>query len=98
MSLPLIFQAGVRDEIDDAYAWHEMRREGLGEEFLSEVRRALDVIGRNPEIHPMTYKDVRHGRMKRFAYSVHYRVEPDRIVVIAVHHGRRDPRSWQSRA
>jgi hypothetical protein len=31
MSLPLVFQAGVRDEIDEAYAWYEDQRAGLGE-------------------------------------------------------------------
>ncbi len=37
MSRPLVFQAGVRDEIDEAYAWYESQRTGLGEEFLTEV-------------------------------------------------------------
>jgi plasmid stabilization system protein ParE len=98
MSLPLVFQAGVRDEIDEAYAWYEDQRAGLGEEFLAEVQRVLDRIERNPEIHAPIYQAVRHGRVKRFPYAVYYRVEPDRIVVIAVHHSKRDPRSWQSRA
>jgi len=28
MSLPLVFQAGVRGEIDDVYAWYEGQRAG----------------------------------------------------------------------
>ncbi len=96
MSLPLVFQAGVRNEIDQAYAWYEDQRRGLGEEFLAEVQRVLDRIEQNPEIYAPIYQAVRHGRVKRFAYAVYYRIEPDRIVVIAVHHGKRDPKHWQS--
>jgi plasmid stabilization system protein ParE len=98
MSRPLVFQAGVRDEIDEAYTWYEKQRLGLGEEFLTEVESVLDRIERNPEIHAPVYKNVRHTRLKRFPYAVHYRFEPDRIAVVAIHHGKRDPRRWQSRA
>ena len=59
MSLPLVFQAGVRDEIDEAYAWYEDQRPGLGEEFLAEVQRVLDRIEQNPEIHALIYQSVR---------------------------------------
>lgn len=98
MSLPLVFQAGVRDEIDEAYNWYEGQRRGLGEDFLSAVQLVLDRIAQNPEIHAPIYQAVRHGRLKRFPYAVYYHLEPDRLVVIAVHHSKRDPRSWQSRA
>ncbi len=98
MSLPLVFQAGVRDEIDEAYAWYEEQRRGLGEEFLAEVQRVLDRIEQNPEIYAPIYQTVRHDRVKRFAYTVYYRIELDRIVVIAVHHSKRDAKHWQSRA
>jgi plasmid stabilization system protein ParE len=98
MSLPVVFQAGVRDEIDEAYAWYETQRLGLGEEFLTEVQSVLDRIERNPELHAPIYKNVRHTRVKRFPYAAYYRIEPARIAVIAVHHSKRDPRHWQSRA
>ncbi len=44
MNLPLVFQAGVRDEIDEAYTWYEKQQQGLGEEFLTEVQSVLDRI------------------------------------------------------
>jgi plasmid stabilization system protein ParE len=36
--------------------------------------------------------------VRRFPYAVYYRVERERIAVVAVHHGKRDPSPWQSRA
>ena len=98
MSLRLVFQAGVCNEIDQAYHWYEGQREGLGEEFLAEVQRVLDRIEENPEIHAPIYQTVRHVSVRRFPYAVYYRIEAARIAVIAVHHSKRDPRSWQSKA
>jgi hypothetical protein len=30
--------------------------------------------------------------------SIYYRIEPERIAVVAVHHGKRDPNRWQLQA
>jgi plasmid stabilization system protein ParE len=70
----------------------------LGDEFLSEIDRILDQIQANPELHAIVYRDVRRAVARRFSYAVYYRIEPAQITVIAVHHSKRDPRSWQSRA
>jgi plasmid stabilization system protein ParE len=35
--------------------------------------------------------------VRRFPYSVYYVVEPSQIVVLAIFHGRRDPKQWRSR-
>jgi hypothetical protein len=35
--------------------------------------------------------------MKRFPYSVIYRIEVDEILVIALEHHRREPRTWEHR-
>jgi len=42
--------------------------------------------------------DVRCVRVRRFPYSVFFRAESRRIVVLAVFHARRDPSVWQQRA
>ena len=98
MSRPLVFQPGVRDEIDDAYAWYQEQRHGLGEEFLTEVERVLVQIEQNPEMHALIYRALRHSRLKRFPYAVYYRLDADRIVVVALHHNKRDPGHWRSGA
>jgi plasmid stabilization system protein ParE len=98
MNPPLVFRPEARDEIDEAYAWYEHQRAGLGEEFLSAIRDVLDRIQETPEAHAQVYRDVRRGVTRRFPYGVFYRVEADRIVVLAVYHSRRDPRGWRDRA
>jgi plasmid stabilization system protein ParE len=50
---------------------------------------------------PTTYeaidKDVRRVVANRFPFSVYFRAEERRIVVLAVFHGRRNPVIWQHR-
>jgi hypothetical protein len=40
MRLPVVFRPEARDEVDEAYAWYERQRPGLGEEFLAAVGRS----------------------------------------------------------
>jgi hypothetical protein len=40
---------------------------------------------------------VRQALVRRFPYVVCFLIEAERISVIAVIHGRRNPRVWQSR-
>lgn len=98
MSLPLVFHREARDELHEAYRWYEERRAGLGEEFLAAVRDVLNRVQAHPEIYAQVYQDVRRGVTRRFPYAIYYRVRPERVEVLAVFHGRRDPRGWQERA
>ncbi len=42
-------------------------------------------------------EDIRRVVANRFPYSVYFRAEKHRIVVLAVFHGNRDPAIWQAR-
>ncbi len=44
MRLPLVFERGVREEVDEAYTWFEKLRTGLGEDLLAEVQDVLNRI------------------------------------------------------
>ncbi len=98
MTLALVFQRAARREFDEAALWYEERRPGLGAEFVSEINRAVYLVAEDPERFPIMHRDVRCVRVRRFPYSVFFRIEPQRIVVLAVFHARRDPGVWQQRA
>ena|SRR6266478_8093821 len=97
MSLPLEYHASVTDDIDAAFAWYEEQREGLGDDFLARLRELLDSIQENPYLYGVIHGDVRSACLRRFPYVVYYRPEAERTVILAVLHGRRHPRRWQSR-
>ena len=98
MNLPVIFHRAARAEFDEAHAWYEKQRPGLGEEFSERVHEVLNSIATFPEIHQCTYKDVRRAVVRRFPYLILYRIKPSRVRVIAVFHSRRNPAIWQARA
>ena len=97
MSLALEFLPEAKDDIDAAYVAYERVSSGLGEQFLEMLRLLLQRIADSPSLYGNVTKEIRAAPLRRFPYVVYYRVETDRIVVIAVQHGRRSSRSWQSR-
>jgi plasmid stabilization system protein ParE len=97
MSLPVVLIPEARDEFDEAFDWYERQKMGLGITFSDHVQRVYDRISATPEMYRIVRQDVRKAGVKRFPYSIYYRDEPTRIVVLAVFHGRRDPRVWQAR-
>jgi plasmid stabilization system protein ParE len=84
-------------DIEDAYNWYERARIGLGEEFLAAVREGLDWAVEHPERFPLVQRSVRRALLRRFPYSLLYRVEPEAILLVAVFHAKRDPRAWRAR-
>lgn len=97
MNLPLVFHPDVPDEIDDAYQSYEQQLPGLGQDFLTALDELFNRLRQTPEAHQVIYKDVRRALPRRFPYSIYYRIHADRVEVVAVQHGRRDPAGWQSR-
>jgi len=57
MPVELIFAPEVEEDLTDAYDWHEGRRLGLGEEFLSCVHACIQTICRNPEWNAVVHEN-----------------------------------------
>src|ERR1022692_1948602 len=90
MTWPIEYLPEVHDEVVEAYRWHENEREGLGNEFLSAIRAALDGIQENPEIYAVLYRKIRACPVRRFHYIIYFRILSERISVIAIQHAHRN--------
>jgi plasmid stabilization system protein ParE len=97
MSLPVVFRPAARDEYDQAFAWYEGQRTGLGLEFEEAVERVVGEIAAHPKRYPVVLRDIREAPIRRFPYCVYYRVRAGRLIVLSVFHTSRDPDTWQSR-
>jgi toxin ParE1/3/4 len=95
----IVLHSEARAELNDAVAFYEERREGLGVDFLAEVERALLRIQRNPK-EGAVYRDTEHRKfvLRRFPYILFYRELPDKIRISAVAHSKRRPGYWKSRS
>jgi toxin ParE1/3/4 len=98
MSLPIVYHDQVPDEINAAVAWYEQQRPGRGAAFAADLQKQVNRIADNPALSGVIHRDVRGCPMRHFPYVVYYRVDSDRIVIIAVQRGARNPRSWRWRA
>jgi plasmid stabilization system protein ParE len=94
----LIIRPEAESDLEGAKQWYERKRPGLGDEFLLSDEEAIERISRTPEMHAPIYRKLGRTFVRRFPYGVFYLVEGDRVFVVGVFHGRRDPRRWQSRA
>ncbi|HQT71951.1 MAG TPA: type II toxin-antitoxin system RelE/ParE family toxin [Thiobacillus sp.] len=97
MSRSLVFRKQARQEFDAASDWYERERPGLGQAFLSEVDRVLQIIVNNPDAFPEVPAGIRKAVVKRFPYCLYFRIRGEAIVVLAVFHSARNPVVWQAR-
>ena len=88
--------SAVRD-LEQAYDRYEAEREGLGEEFVSEVRECIERITTTPQAYVIVHRDTRRALVRRFPYGVFFRVVVDTTVIVACYHLRRRPASWKKR-
>jgi len=91
MKYRVIVRPESEDDLKEAYSWYEDKRTGLGYDFLLQVDAGLNLIARNPNIHPIEYKETRKHLVKRFPYKIIYLVEKEKIIVLAVIHSKRSP-------
>ena len=95
MSIRLLEPA--QTELDEAIAWYAGQAPGLGDAFLIETLKALQLINRFPQAwHPLT-PQIRRCRLRRFPSSVIYTQDESDLLVLAIAHQHRKPDYWRSR-
>jgi toxin ParE1/3/4 len=93
---PFRFARAARDDLRRGVLWYEDAREGLGTRFAADVQKAVRLILRAPERWPVRKQTHRYV-LRRFPYTIAYRVLAGQIVILAVAHHRLDPGVWEGR-
>ena len=98
MSLPVIFKPAARLEFEEAVAWYEGERPGLGREFKLEVKLALERAVANPGHFQRVRGRAQKIRLRRFQkYAVYFAVKDDTFAVLSVFHASRNPTELERR-
>jgi toxin ParE1/3/4 len=98
MKRTIIIRPEAEQDIREAYSWYETQISGLGANFLLRIDAALSSVQRNPRQYPLIHQEVRRCLVRRFPYGILFLEEDKRVIVLAVFHAKRDPRSWQERS
>ena len=94
----VLFRPQARIAALEAQAWYESRAAGLGLEFARAIDAAVASAVRNPEAYSLVASSCRRVLLRRFPFSLVYRVRGDELLVVAVFHHRRDPTVLAQRA
>jgi plasmid stabilization system protein ParE len=93
----VVFRRQAAEEARAARQWYEKQQPGLGARFMNAIDEVIRQIVSNPLAFPMVHGEIRRALVDRFPFAVYFRLHARDVVVLAVMHGRRRPRRWQSR-
>ena len=93
------YEDAADEELLDEVVRYELRREGLGSEFLSAVREAVRLIAEAPAAWQASEhgRDVRRFVMDRFPFTIVYTELADEVLIVAIAHASREPGYWRTR-
>jgi hypothetical protein len=91
------FLAPAQAELAEAVAYDHSQEEGLGSQFAEEVKRTIQRIHKYPEAWSPLSKRTRRCLTNKFPYGIIYQVRGDVLLIVAVMHLHREPRTWKSR-
>ena len=97
MNKPAIFHPEAEAEFLAAVDHYAGKAEGLGDRFYQEIRRLVTDIESAPRRHGPWRHGTRRHRARRFPFSVIFAERPDRLLLVAVAHGKRHPDYWRER-
>ena len=95
--LPVRLTSHAVQDLAVAEQWYLDEAPHVLASFEEEIDRAFRLISERPELYQAVESTVRRALVRRFPFSVFYRILPQWIEVIAVVHQSRDPRTWQRR-
>ena len=94
---PVRFHPEAETELLEAQRWYRDRSDVASQAFVLELDHAFATIAESPERFPKVKGELRRYVLKRYPYSIIYRIEKGRTYVTAVAHQRRRPGYWEKR-
>ena len=95
--MEVVYASGVLEEVVESANYYEEEVDGLGKAFVEKVETAIEDIKSNPLMYRIVIDDYRRHLLNRFPFAVIYRIENDRLYILAVMHLKRRPFYWRIR-
>lgn len=89
----------ARDDIREAAKWYNSKLMGLGVRFTKEIREKVKFISGNPYACAIRHGFTRTAVLRSFPFLIHYSIDNKKklIIISAVLHTSRNPKSWKKR-
>lgn len=91
----LIINDSAENDLKIAAEWYASRKEGLDQDFIDEIGKAIQRIQDNPLQFAFVRKQIRMSIVKRFPYGIYFYIADEVINVFAIFHFSRNPKVLQ---
>ena len=91
------FHPEAEEEFISAARFYEDQTAGLGLDFIRTIQGTYERLLASPRSGTPLGRRLRRVLVPKFPYGLLYRVEPERIYIVAVMHLRRRPVYWRHR-
>ena len=91
MIYSLRFLPEIEEDVFCGFAWYEEKATGLGEDFLRLFYACSEELRRNPFLFQKIHGEFRRRLLRRFPYSIYFRIVDYEIIVFGLFHCARDP-------
>ena len=87
----------AREDLAEAFLWHESQKENLGDEFVSNVFEKNNFVSERPYSFSIYHDEYRKAPVKKFPYYISYKIKTVFISIVGVRHTSRDPAKMMQR-
>lgn len=84
-------------DLQDGFRFYERQSKGVGRYFIDSLFQEIDALQSIGGIHPVFRAPYHRMLSKRFPYAIYYRMQDSLVVIYAVIHVRRNPKSIDER-
>ncbi len=91
------FHPSAKEELIQSFEYYEQIQDGLGIEFMREVRRTVTLIAQYPLAWPVLSKNSHRCLVNRFPFGLIYRIHDNEIQIIAAMQMNKKPGYWKER-
>ena len=92
------FHPAARTEVTEAQSWYQERSAIAAVGFAREIARVVRSIAEAPNRHPHAGHGTRRLLLRRYPFSLYYRIVGEFIEIVAVAHQKRRPAYWKTRS
>ncbi|WP_407401464.1 type II toxin-antitoxin system RelE/ParE family toxin [Chryseobacterium sp.] len=96
MKYDIVYLSDAQNDIQNAKKWYKSKQIGLEKRFAIEVKNAILLIGNDPHLFEVRYRNTRIVFTKIFPFGIHYTIDKtqNRVVILAVLHTSKDSNNW----
>ncbi len=86
MKYNLVYYEEAKLDVVNAKLWYSIQQKDLDKRFAIAVKSAILVLQNNPFLYQVKHKNIRIAHVKTFPYGVHFYVNNNQIVIVAILH------------